>query len=62
VSINRLTNKIVTIDQAKQAFQQGFQKGLGIKLEPYELSEEQLYIIKKIEEEKYLCDDWNFRK
>lgn len=62
VSINRLTKKSVSIDQAKLAFKHGFQKGLGIELEPYVLNEEQLHIIKGIEEEKYLNEDWNFRK
>ncbi|NSL50366.1 lipoate--protein ligase family protein [Calidifontibacillus erzurumensis] len=62
VSINRLTNKKVTIEDAKQAFKKGFEKGLEIELEPYILSEGQLKIIKEIEEEKYLRDEWNFRK
>ncbi|HHY73044.1 MAG TPA: lipoate--protein ligase family protein [Bacillus bacterium] len=62
VSINQLTDKQVTIKQAKQAFKIGFQKGLEIELEPFILSEGQLNIIKSIEEEKYANDEWNFRK
>lgn len=62
VSINQLTNKQITIQQAKQAFKIGFQKGLEIELEPFILSEGQLNIIKSIEEEKYANDEWNFRK
>jgi len=62
VSINRLINNPVSIQQAKEAFKNGFEKGLEIELKPYILSEEQLNIIRSIEEEKYLKDEWNFRK
>lgn len=62
VSINKLANKAVTIEEAKEAFKNGFQKGLEIELKRYILSEGELNIIKSIEEEKYLKDDWNFRK
>lgn len=62
VSINSLAKKPVSLEQAKQAFKNGFEKGLEIELQPYILSEGELKIIKNIEVEKYLNDAWNFRK
>lgn len=62
VAINSLTKQPITLEEAKQAFKIGFQKGLEIELEPFILNEGQLNIIKAIEEEKYLKDEWNFRK
>ncbi|WP_017755748.1 lipoate--protein ligase family protein [Calidifontibacillus oryziterrae] len=62
VAINDLCKQPITIDQAKMAFKAGFEKGLGIKLEPYVLSNEQLLMVKEIENNKYLNDKWNYKK
>ncbi|MDN3449899.1 biotin/lipoate A/B protein ligase family protein [Planococcus sp. APC 3906] len=61
VSINSLLEEGVTVEQCVPAFRTGFEKALAIRLTPYELSESQLAEVKKIEEERYGNDDWNFR-
>lgn len=61
VSINSLLEEGVTAEQCVPAFRTGFEKALAIRLTPYELSESQLAEVKKIEEERYGNDDWNFR-
>ncbi|HWK24004.1 MAG TPA: biotin/lipoate A/B protein ligase family protein [Ureibacillus sp.] len=62
VAINRLTDKEITIPQCIVAFKDGFEKALEIELVPYQLTEEQLNYVKKLEETKYLTNEWNFRK
>lgn len=62
VSIKELSDSPVTLDQAKQAFKTGFEKGLNIQLVPYALSDDELNLVYKIEEHKYLKNEWNFRK
>ena len=62
VAINRLTDKEITISQCIIAFKEGFEEALEIELVPYELTEEQLQYVKKLEETKYLTDEWNFKK
>ncbi|MFS0865631.1 biotin/lipoate A/B protein ligase family protein [Fredinandcohnia sp. 179-A 10B2 NHS] len=62
VAINELREQPVTLEEAKVAFKQGFEDGLGIVLEPYELSEEELYYVNEISERRYKSDDWNFKR
>lgn len=62
VAINRLTNRTITIPECVEAFKKGFEEALNIELVPYELTDEQKDYVKKLEEEKYANDDWNFRK
>ncbi|MGM0874184.1 MAG: lipoate--protein ligase family protein [Bacillota bacterium] len=62
VATNALREKPVTIEEAKKAFKEGFEKGLNIELEPYELTREELEIIEKIAKEKYESDEWNFKR
>jgi lipoate-protein ligase A len=35
---------------------------LQIDLKPFTLSEEQLEYVRALEEKKYACDEWNFKK
>ncbi|TCP21922.1 lipoate-protein ligase A [Scopulibacillus darangshiensis] len=60
-AINDLAGRDVTLDEIKQAFYKGFETGLDIQLEPYELNEDQLKEIKELEE-KYLTDEWNYSR
>lgn len=59
VAINDLTSKKITIEQAKKAFKEGFEEGLNIHLEPYELSKEELDYVHMIAKERYENDEWN---
>ncbi|PKG25701.1 lipoate--protein ligase family protein [Niallia nealsonii] len=62
VAINSLTSKEITLDMAKVAFKKGFEEGLDIHLESYELTEEQVKYVDKLAKERYENDEWNFRR
>ncbi|WP_010284618.1 lipoate--protein ligase family protein [Bacillus timonensis] len=62
VAINALREKRVTIDEAKQAFKEGFEEGLNIVLEPYQLSDEEMKYVYEIAERRYKTDEWNFKR
>lgn len=62
VAINSISPKSITLDMARVAFKQGFEDGLGIELEPLELTAEQSASIEKIAKERYESDEWNFRR
>ncbi|RFU69778.1 lipoate--protein ligase family protein [Peribacillus saganii] len=62
VAINDLSDRTVTIEEAKQAFETGFAKGLNIELAPYTLSPEQLQEVQNLSKTKYETDEWNFMR
>ncbi|MBL3646542.1 octanoyltransferase LipM [Bacillus vallismortis] len=62
VAINELTEKQVTMDEARKAFKEGFETGLNIHLEPYELSQEELDFVHHLAETKYASDEWNYKR
>ncbi|MCK0472578.1 biotin/lipoate A/B protein ligase family protein [Halalkalibacter sp. APA_J-10(15)] len=62
VAINALKETAITLDEAKEAFKRGFEKGLNIKLEPYTLTEEEEAVVQEIASSRYERDEWNYRK
>ncbi|MED4463826.1 lipoate--protein ligase family protein [Metabacillus fastidiosus] len=62
VAANELRDKPVTIDEARVAFREGFEKGLDIELQQYFLTEEETEYVEKLAREKYESDDWNFKR
>ncbi|WP_078545797.1 lipoate--protein ligase family protein [Litchfieldia alkalitelluris] len=62
VAINALRETPVTIAEAKDAFIYGFEKGLNIQLEPYELTEQEMDYVNTIIKTRYANDEWNFRR
>ncbi|MCY8546020.1 octanoyltransferase LipM [Bacillus vallismortis] len=62
VAINELTEKRVTMDEARKAFKEGFETGLNIHLEPYELSQGELDFVQHLAETKYASDEWNYKR
>ena len=44
VAINDISPRRITLEEAKTAFQKGFDEGLDIHLEPYELTEDELEV------------------
>lgn len=62
VAINEISPNRVSLQQAWDAFQTGFEKGLGITLKPYTLTDEQNAYVEKIANEKYSSNSWNFRR
>lgn len=62
VAIKDLIGRTLTYEEAVAAFKKGFEKGLNIELEPYQLTEEELAYIERIEKERYDNDEWNYMK
>ncbi|MCA1058152.1 lipoate--protein ligase family protein [Rossellomorea aquimaris] len=62
VAMNEISSETVTMDMAKEAFKKGFEEGLNIQLEPYELSEEETQYVVDLAESRYESDDWNFKR
>ncbi|MCZ0754651.1 lipoate--protein ligase family protein [Anoxybacillus sp. J5B_2022] len=62
VAINELTERKITLPEAKEAFFKGFEKGLEIVLEPYTLSAEEMAYVNELAEKKYASDEWNFKR
>ncbi|WP_017726981.1 lipoate--protein ligase family protein, partial [Halalkalibacterium ligniniphilum] len=62
VAINALRSTPLTIEEARAAFKKGFEKGLNIQLEPYQLSEEEEMEVQRIAKDRYEQEAWNFRK
>lgn len=62
VAINALRLTPVTIEEAKRAFKEGFEEGLNIVLEPYQLSDEEMKYVYEIAERRYKSDEWNFKR
>ncbi len=62
VAANTLRDKPITIEEAKRAFKLGFEVGLDIELEPYELTAEELDYVNQLAKDKYENDEWNFKR
>ncbi|WHX99283.1 biotin/lipoate A/B protein ligase family protein [Neobacillus sp. DY30] len=62
VAINEISPRRITLEEAKEAFYKGFAEGLNIKLESYQLSEEELAYVNRIAKERYESDEWNFKR
>ncbi|MBM7645102.1 lipoate-protein ligase A [Scopulibacillus daqui] len=62
VSINDCAGRKVSLDEVKEAFYDGFKKGLDIEFEPCTLNNEQLAIVHDIAENKYLSQKWNYSR
>lgn len=56
MTINQYTNKIHTYDMVKDAFYDGFKKGLNITLKPFELTDTQWEEVHHLAETKYAVD------
>ncbi|TRM13251.1 lipoate--protein ligase family protein [Lentibacillus cibarius] len=60
ITIDQLTNKTHTYDMMKDAFYAGFETGLDVTLQPFELSRQQWEEVYRLAETKYRTDDWNY--
>lgn len=61
VSIQDLTDEMITIEMMEKAFFDGFEKGLQIKLKEIELTDDILDETNRLIE-KYKSDEWTFRR
>ncbi|HET7626890.1 MAG TPA: biotin/lipoate A/B protein ligase family protein [Bacillales bacterium] len=62
VAINLLREQPATLAEAREAFRIGFEKGLGIQLEPFELTKEQEAEVQKLAESRYGNDEWTYSR
>lgn len=62
VAINDISTRRISLSEAKEAFKKGFAEGLNIKLEPYELSAEELAVVNKLAKDRYENNEWNFKR
>jgi lipoyl(octanoyl) transferase len=62
VAINEISNRTITIEEAKDAFQKGFEEGLNIELVPYTLSKAELEYVHQLAKTKYELDEWNYKR
>ncbi|MFC7394438.1 lipoate--protein ligase family protein [Scopulibacillus cellulosilyticus] len=62
VSINDCAGRKVGLDEVKEAFYNGFKKGLEVDLESYTLSDDQLEKIHDIAKNKYQSQQWNYSR
>ncbi|RKD25535.1 octanoyltransferase [Ammoniphilus oxalaticus] len=62
VAINHLSDKKISLSEAKQAFFKGFEEGLGIELQRGELTSQEQTLAKQLAEQKYGSSDWNWKR
>ncbi|WP_117168699.1 lipoate--protein ligase family protein [Paraliobacillus sediminis] len=62
VTLNDVTDQMISFDDAKIAFKKGFERGLGIILEPFQLSEELINEVNDIAVNKYSNNEWNYSR
>ncbi|MFC0523882.1 biotin/lipoate A/B protein ligase family protein [Pontibacillus salicampi] len=61
-AINEVAARHIDVDEVKDAFRKGFEKGLDVEFKPFTLSEDQLQEVQKLMNERYLADDWNYSR
>lgn len=61
-ALEDLLGRKVSIDEVKQAFYHGFEKGLGIHLNPLVLTEEDKREVLLLARNKYETDQWNLSR
>ncbi|MUK87788.1 octanoyltransferase [Ornithinibacillus sp. L9] len=62
ITVDQLKNKVHTFDMMKNAFYQGFEKGLHINLHPFELSDSRWQEVYHLAETKYRSEEWNYNR
>ncbi|MED1205157.1 biotin/lipoate A/B protein ligase family protein [Heyndrickxia acidicola] len=62
VAMNEIRNEPVSFDEAKAAFKKGFEEGLNIELEPYELAASELEYVNNLAKSRYESHEWNFKR
>lgn len=62
VSIEELSGRSVKMTEVAEAFRSGFENALDIELIQREPDKEILELVRRLEEEKYSNDSWNFKK
>jgi len=62
VTINELLGRTVELEEIKMAFKTGFEKGLNITLEHYELTQEEKGYVEELAKNRYSNDQWTYMR
>lgn len=62
VPINDLTNEKLDADDIREAFTEGFERGLGIQLSRYELTPAQEKDVQELAKSRYENEEWTYRR
>lgn len=62
VSMRDISGRLVSYQEAAEAFTAGFARGLGVQLQPGELTPEERELAEQLVREKYGTENWNFKK
>ncbi|WP_053367113.1 lipoate--protein ligase family protein [Bacillus sp. FJAT-27245] len=62
VTINKVSKRPISLEEAKAAFKNGFETGLQIELVPYTLTEGQRLEVEKRASDVYENDEWNYKR
>ncbi|QOT01288.1 lipoate--protein ligase family protein [Brevibacterium sp. JNUCC-42] len=62
VTINEVSSKTISLEEAIEAFYHGFAEGLGIELVAMDLADEEQQLANELAENRYSTDEWNFRR
>ncbi|MBR8659180.1 biotin/lipoate A/B protein ligase family protein [Brevibacillus sp. NL20B1] len=62
VTINEVSPRPISLQEAVHAFRDGFASGLEVELVPGELTAEELALADELVRTRYASDEWNFRR
>lgn len=62
VTINEVSPRPIGLQEAVEAFRDGFASGLEVELVPGELTAEELALADELVRTRYASDEWNFRR
>jgi len=62
VTINEVSPRAISLQEAIDAFGRGFASGLDVELVPGELTEEELALAKELAQTRYGTEEWNLRR
>lgn len=62
VTINEVSPRAISLQEAIDAFGCGFASGLDVELVPGELTEEELALAKELAQTRYGTEEWNLRR
>ncbi len=62
VAINEVANRLISLEEVRIAFKKGFERGLNVHLEPYELTKEEIDFVNQLVEKKYANDVWTYSR
>lgn len=62
VTINEVSVKPISLEEAIEAFYHGFAEGLGIELVAMDLTDEEQQLANELAENRYSTNEWNFRR